>query len=322
MNTQISADLLDVIIVGAGPTGLSAALLLGRSRKQVLVIDSGKPRNAVSHAANGFFSRDGIAPSELLQIGREQLQKYETVRFQIGKVIDAKPLESASEKCDRFQVTLDTGEQLTTRKLLLATGVTDKLPEVKGFAELWGTSVFHCPYCHGWEVQDQPLAICGKGQAGFEMAQHITGWSRDLILCTDGDAGLSDDQRNQLLTWGIELREEKIARLEQENGTLTGIVLATGEVIPRHGIFVHPQPHQHSELAKQLGCNLTDSGAVQVGEDKQTSVPGVYAAGDTVNLFSAISIVVAEGTMAGAFINRALIAENLAVLKIMRKAMI
>jgi thioredoxin reductase len=314
MNHYTSSNLLDAIVVGAGPTGLSAALLLGRSLKQVLVIDSGKPRNTLSHSANGFFSRDGIAPSELLQIGREQLQKYENVRFQSGKVMDAKALgSSAPEQPDRFQVMLDTGEQFIARKLLLATGVTDKLPEVPGFTELWGTSVFHCPYCHGWEVRDRPLAVYGKGDAGFEMAQHITGWSRDLILCSDGDAGLSGDRRKQLSTWGIELREEKINRLEQENGNLTGIVLETGEVIPRHGIFVQPQPRQHSDLAKQLGCNLADNGAVQVSEDKQTSVPGVYAAGDMAILFSAIGIVVAEGGMAGVFMNRALIAENLAV---------
>lgn len=316
MNTHAASNLLDVIIVGAGPTGLSAALLLGRSCKQVLVIDSGQPRNAVSHAPNGFFSRDGIAPSELLQIGREQLHKYETVKFQTGKVIDAKLLErSAPEKFDRFQVTLDTGEQFAARKLLLATGVTDKLPAIAGFTELWGTSVFHCPYYHGLEVRDRQLAIYGKGETGFEVAQHITGWSCDLILCSDGDAGLSDDQRKQLSTWGIELREEKIDRLEQENGELTGIVLATGEVIPRRGIFLRSQPHQHSALVEQLGCNLADNGAVQVSEDKQTSVPGVYAVGDTVNLLSAISIVMAEetaeGTMAAVFMNRALIAENL-----------
>lgn len=310
MSTQVSTTSFDVIIVGAGPTGLSAALLLGRSLKHVLVIDSGKPRNAVSHAANGFFSRDGIAPSELLQIGHEQLQKYKTVKFQTGRVIDAKPL--GTEKGDRFQIMLDSGEQLITRKLLLATGVRDKLPGIPGFVELWGTSVFHCPYCHGWEVRDQPLAIYGKGEAAFEMTQHLTGWSRDLILCSDGDANLSDNQRNQLSIWGIQLREEKIDRLKQENGTLTGIVLTTGEVISRHGIFVQPQPQQHSDLAEQLGCDLADNGAVQVNKEKQTSVPGVYAAGDTTILFSSISLVVAEGTIAGVFINKALIAENLA----------
>ncbi|GAP99907.1 NAD(P)/FAD-dependent oxidoreductase [Leptolyngbya sp. NIES-2104] len=187
MNAYATSALLDVIIVGAGPTGLSAALILGRSLEQVLVIDSGKPRNAVSHSANGFFSRDGISPSELLQLGREQLLKYETVRFKTGKVVEAKAF-GQSEKLDRFQITLDTGEQIITRKLLLATGITDQLPAIAGFAELWGTCVFHCPYCHGWEVRDQPLAIYGKGEASFEMVQHLTGWSRDLVFCSDDDS--------------------------------------------------------------------------------------------------------------------------------------
>lgn len=305
MNAQSPANHFDVIIVGAGPAGLSAALVLGRSRRRVLIIDAGKPRNAVSHTAHSFFSRDGIAPSELLQIGREQLHLYDGVKFQMGEVIDARNLGN------QFQVTLNNDAQFTSRKLLLATGVKDILPAIEGFAELWGNSIFHCPYCHGWEVRDQPLAIYGKGEAAFEMALMLTGWSRDLILCSDGSAELSDAQRQRLVSWGIELREEKIARLEHKNGLLTEIVLANGEAIPRRGIFLRPQLQQHSDLAAKLGCELTENKLVEVAEDQQTSVAGVYAVGDTSTLFSQITVAVTSGATAAAFINRTLIEENL-----------
>jgi thioredoxin reductase len=316
----------DTIIVGGGPAGLSAALLLGRSLKSVLVIDSGKPRNAVSHGANGFLSRDGIAPSELLQIGREQLAKYDSVKFYSGKVIDAQHLNSSATGTGRdgFEVTIDNGERFTARKLLLATGVKDILPDIDGFTELWGTGVFHCPYCHGWEVRDKSLAIYGKGATGVEQAMMLTGWSRDLILFSDGDE-LNDEQRQKLVRWGIEICEEKIVGLERENAALTGIVLANGKIIPRDGMFLHPKLQQHSDLAKKIGCDFadnsfgiftnifTENSFIRVGEDKQTSVPGLYAVGDTSSLLSQLTVVAAAGVAAAVSINRALIAENLAV---------
>lgn len=210
----------DAIIIGGGPAGLSAALILGRSLKRILVIDSGKPRNAVSHSDNGFLSRDGIAPLELLQIGREQLAKYDSVKFHSGKVINAQHLDSSATQIGHngFEVMIDNGDRFTARKLLLATGVKDILPDIDGFTELWGTDVFHCPYCHGWEVRDKSLAIYGKGATGVEQAMMLTGWSRDLILFSDGDAGLNDEQRQKLVKWGIEICEEKVVRLERENG--------------------------------------------------------------------------------------------------------
>lgn len=306
MNLQ--TDVFDVIIVGGGPAGLSAALVLGRSRRRVLICDSGKPRNSVSHAAHGFFSRDRIAPAELLQIGREQLQPYDGVTTQVSNVIDAKQLK------DCFQVALSNGEQYFSRKLLLATGVTDILPPVDGFAELWGNGVFHCPYCHGWEVRDQPLAIYGKGEVAFERATLLTGWSRDLVICSDGSAELNDKQRQRLLNWKIQICEEKIERLEQKDGALTGIVLITGEVIPRRGIFLNPDFRQHSDLPAKLGCNFTSHGTVQVNEIKQTSVSGVYVAGDAAtHPLSAIGLAATEGAIAAFVINRALIDENLAL---------
>jgi thioredoxin reductase len=304
MNIDSQTNVFDAIVIGGGVSGLSAALLLGRACKRVLVCDAGKPRNQVAQASHSFFSRDGIAPAELLQIGREQLQPYD-VKIRQSEVVDAENLG------DRFQVTLSNGDQFMGRKLLLATGMKDTLPSIEGFAELWGNSVFHCPYCHGWEVRDQPLAIYGKGEVGFEQVFMLTGWSRDLVLCSDGAAELSDEQRQQLFNWGIQIREEKIARLDYQDGELTGIVFANNEVLPRCGILLRPQSYQHSHLAAKLGCKLGSNDIVEVNDFKQTSVAGVYAVGDASSPLSQISWAVASGMLAASFVNRALIEENL-----------
>jgi thioredoxin reductase len=247
MNVNSRTDVFDdVIIVGGGSAGLTAALMLGQACKRVLVCDAGKPRNQVAHAAHGFLSRDGISPAQLLQIGREQLRPYDGVEIQVGEVVDAQKLG------DRFHVTLSDGNQFVGRKLLLATGMKDSLPAIDGFAKLWGSSIFHCPYCHGWEVRDQPLAIYGRGGVGLEMTFMLTGWSRDLVLCSDGSAELTHEQRQQLSNWGVELREEKIARLEHQDDKLTGIVFTNNKVLPRRGILLRPRAYQHSHLVAKL----------------------------------------------------------------------
>jgi thioredoxin reductase len=312
MNTDSQTNVFDAIVVGGSIAGLSAALLLGRACKRVLVCDAGKPRNQVAHTSHNYFSRDGIAPAELLHIGREQLQPYD-VEIRQGEVVDAKKLGDypSGTLRDRFQVTLSNGDQFLGRKLLLATGMKDTLPSIEGFAELWGNSVFHCPYCHGWEVRDQPLAIYGKGEVAVEQAFMLTGWSRDLVLCSDGAAELIDEQRQQLLNWGIQIREENIARLDHQDGELTGIVFANNEVLPRRGILFRPQSHQHSHLAAKLGCKLGSDHIIEVNDFKQTSVAGVYAVGDASSPLSQISWAVASGMLAASFVNRALIEENL-----------
>jgi thioredoxin reductase len=312
MNTSLQTNGFDAVVVGGSVAGLSAALLLGRACKRVLVCDSGKPRNQIAHASHNYFSRDGIAPAELLQIGREQLQPYD-VEIRQGEVINAENLGDypSGTLRERFQVTLSNGDQFLGRRLLLATGMKDTLPSIEGFAELWGNSVFHCPYCHGWEVRDQPLAIYGKGDAAFEQAFMLTGWSRDLVLCSDGAAELSDEQRQQLLHWGIQIREEKIARLDHQAGKLTGLVFANHETLPRRGILLSPQSHQHSDLATKLGCKLDSNNLVEVNDFKQTSVTGVYAVGDASSPLSQISWASASGMIAASFVNRSLIEENL-----------
>ncbi|MBW4441754.1 MAG: FAD-dependent oxidoreductase [Plectolyngbya sp. WJT66-NPBG17] len=187
----------------------------------------------------------------------------------MGEVVDAQKLG------DRFQVALSDGNQFVGRKLLLATGMKDSLPAIDGFVELWGSSIFHCPYCRGWEVRDQPLAIYGKGEIGLEMTFMLTGWSRDLVLCSDGSAELTHEQRQQLSNWGVQLREEKIARLEYQDDKLTGIVFTNNKVLPRCGILLRPPSYQHSHLATKLGCKLGSDDIVQVDESKQTSLPGL-----------------------------------------------
>jgi len=294
----------DVVIVGGGSAGLSAALLLGRSRRHVLVSDTGKTRNAVAQESHSFFTRDGTTPAELVRIGREQLRPYETVEFySVG-------VKAAKAQSKSFEATLDNGTLVNTRKLLLATGVVDEMPEIEGFKELWGKSIFHCPYCHGWEVRDQPLALYGNGAVGFELAELLKGWSNDLVLCTDGVATLSADESKLLSKNNIPIREERIVRVEGENGQLENLVFSNGKTLARKAIFFRPKQQQHSVLAKQLGCEFTDFGTVKVDDFGQTTVSGVYAGGDMIHPNQQISFAVSRGALAAAGINRALLQED------------
>ena len=202
----------DVIIVGAGPAGLSAALVLGRCRRRVLVCDAGQPRNAASHGLHLYLTRDGIDPAEFLAIAREQLRPYETVQHRRARVADA------ARVAEGFEIVLEaedgvTEERITARKLLLATGVVDTLPEIDGLRAFYGTSVFHCPYCDGWEMRDQPLAVYGRGANGVGLALELSFWTPHLTLCTDGPGELSEEDRERLWKRRIYLREEEINRL-------------------------------------------------------------------------------------------------------------
>ncbi|HKO99168.1 MAG TPA: NAD(P)/FAD-dependent oxidoreductase [Pyrinomonadaceae bacterium] len=297
--------LYDVIIVGGGPAGLSAALVLGRCRRRVLVCDAGRPRNAASHALHGFITRDGIDPAEFLKIARGQVALYDTVELKRTEV------SSAVRNKDSFDVTIANGEIVKARKLLLATGVVDELPNVDGLRELYGQSVFHCPYCDGWEVRDQPLAIYGNGESGSGLALELLLWSRDLVLCTDGPSTLTAEQAQRMGQHNIPVREEKIERLEGSNGQLSQIVFANGDKLPRHAMFFSTDQHPASDLAQKLGCQFTEQGCVATGDYEATSVHGVYAAGDASRLVQFVIVAAAEGAQAAVAINKELIKEEL-----------
>lgn len=297
--------MFDVIIVGAGPAGLSAALILGRCCRRVLVCDAGKPRNAASRSLHGFLTRDGIQPGELLKIGREQLSPYTTVELHNDEV------RNASKTKDGFEITTKSGELFRARKLLLATGVVDHLPDIHGLQPLYGRSVFHCPYCDGWELRGQPIAVYGRGDHGAGLAFELTGWSDDLVLCTDGPAELSREDRQQLDLLSIAIREERISRLEGTDGQLERLVFQNGATLSRSGMFFSSGQDQGCDLAEKLGCELTDRGAVRTGEYERTSVPGLYVAGDASRAVQLVIVAAAEGAEAAFAINKSLIKENL-----------
>jgi thioredoxin reductase len=296
----------DVIIVGAGPAGLSAALILGRCRRRVLVCDSGRPRNAASLAMHGFLTRDGVNPHEFLRLSREQLRQYETVAIRNCEVTAATCRTDA-----RFEVTIENEERLTGRKLLIATGVLDNLPGIPGFAELYGASVFHCPYCDGWEVRDEPLAVYGRGERGLGLSLELTGWSRDVVLCSDGPAEIDEAGRARLRRCGIEVREERVLRLDGEDGRLTRVVFDAGEPLVRRALFFTTGQTQQSALAISLGCEFNDKGTVRTGKYESTHLSGLYVAGDASRAVQWVIVAAAEGAEAAFAINTDLLKDDL-----------
>jgi thioredoxin reductase len=295
----------DVVIVGAGPAGLSAALVLGRARRKVLLCDRGTPRNWAAKQMHSFITRDGMNPDEFRAQAHKELRRYPSVVFRKARVTNASRAAGGG-----FHVTLQGRSKAWARKLLLATGVFDILPPLQGIERFYGTSVFQCPYCDGWEIRDQSVAIYGKRQRGFEMARALTAWTNDIVLCTNGPSGLSRVEVAQLERNGIQLRTERISRLRGQGGQLESIVFRDGDELARSALFFDTPSHEQSDLAQQLGCEFTRSGGIKCGEYEVTSVPGVFAAGNIIRDVQLVIVAAAEGTRAAFGINRALTRED------------
>jgi thioredoxin reductase len=293
----------DVVIVGAGPAGLSAALILGRCRRRVLLLDTNQPRNYASHALHGFLSRDGENPKRLRRLGREQLRRYNTVKLVMKEAVSARCLRAG------FELTLAGGRRVRCRKLLLATGVVDELPSVEGIGPLYGRSVFHCPYCDGWESRDKPLVVYSRTANGVGLAIELKLWSDDVVLCTDG-IRLPAKHVERLERHAIRWYPQRIARLEGTKGFLRRVVLVDGQTIDRRVMFFSMPQRQASNLAAQLGCAFTPKGAVRTGEYEASDIPGVYVAGDASRLVQLAIVAAAEGAQAAFAINTDLIKED------------
>ncbi|WP_161889417.1 NAD(P)/FAD-dependent oxidoreductase [Pontibacter russatus] len=286
----------DVIVIGGGPAGLNAAMLLGRSRRKVLLFDGGKPRNRWSRSMNGFLTSDGMNPREFIQRGRAELEKYS---------VEIKDIEVASATYSKGQFVVNDagGTVYRSRKLLLATGLKDNWPEVEGFEEFYGRSVHHCPYCDGWESRDKPIAVYGKDRSGIGQALAMKNWSDDVTLFTDGTDKLQRADLELLELNGIKVVKGKIDRLEGEDGMLQHIALKNGERVPQQVLFFSEGARQQSDLGEMLGCEFTSKGVVKTRRKQQSNIPGLYVAGDAARDMQMVIVAAAEGAKAGVAIN-------------------
>jgi thioredoxin reductase len=303
----------DVVVIGGGAAGLSAALVLTRARRAVRVVDAGQPRNAPAAHMQGFLGSDGLPPSELLAAGRAEVTGYGG-RIIPGRVVRVSPCAaSAPHDRPRFAVEVDDGRTLHTRRVLVTTGLRDELPDVPGVRERWGRDLLHCPYCHGYEVRDAPLGVLSGAPDGIldalAHAHLVRQWSDDVVLFSNGSP-LTALQREHLAARTIRVVDEPVERLVVEADRLTGVALAGGRVVPRSAVFVRPTVAPNDTLLTDLGCETTGAGWVAVDPTGRTSVPGVWAAGNAVNPRAQVVTAAGEGSAAAIAINNDLVDED------------
>jgi thioredoxin reductase len=299
---ETNNEMYDVVIVGGGAAGLSAALVLGRARRRVAVIDGGAPRNAPAAHMQGFLSRDGMPPAELLAAGRAEVTGYgvEIVNDQVQTI---KP---------GFVVRLAGGRVLSARRMLVATGVGDELPDIPGVRDRWGKDLLHCPYCHGWEVRDQPLGVLGTHPMSVLHAQLVRQWSDDVTYFAHTN-DLTATEQGQLAARGIRIVRGEVARLVVDDDQLTGVELTDGQVIARTAVFIRPGNLPHADgLLAGLGCELDAAGFVTVDATWQTSTPGVWAAGNVVDPRAQVITSAGAGSAAAIAINADLVQDDVA----------
>ena len=284
-----------MVVIGGGPAGLSAALVLGRARRRVLVVDAGRPANRVVSAVGGLLGHEE-SPEALRRKGRRQLAKLPTVDVVEGEVLDAK-LEPGGVSVAVAR--RDSVWTLHAKTLLLANGLHYEPPAIRGLEPLWGKSVFHCPFCDGWEVADRPIALHARGRSATRLALLLRGWSDDMLLCTDGPGGVTDEERAELSRAGVRVREERIDRLESRRGRLTEIVFEEGEPEAREALFVRPRRTQPSAIATRLGLELDDTELIPADDGGRTSIPGVYVAGDASAAVRSVAIAIGSGSRVG-----------------------
>ncbi|WP_408010053.1 NAD(P)/FAD-dependent oxidoreductase [Pseudalkalibacillus sp. A8] len=297
--------ILDCAVIGGGPAGLNASLVLGRSRRNTVLFDDDKPRNSVTNESHGFITRDGINATELRRIAREELSKYPDVKIRKQRVIDV------TKKGKLFTIGTEVGEVYKAKKVVLATGLKEKLPDINRINHFYGTSIFSCPFCDGWELKDRPLAVIAENSRAFHMAKVVYNWSNDLIVCTNGSQSLSINEKEILKEKGIKIYEQKISSLIGKNGYLKSISFEEGTTISREGGFVVPEMEQGSSIGEVLGCKLNNQGAINTDGIGRTNVEGVFACGDTSIIApSQLIIAAAEGSKAAIGVNAALVEET------------
>jgi thioredoxin reductase len=298
----------DAIIIGGSYAGLNAAMQLARARRRVLIIDDNRPRNRFAARAHGVMGRDGVPGAEIAAEARAQVAAYPTAAFRRGEVVDAR-----QGRCG-FEVDLADGEQVTGRRLMLAYGVQDILPELPGVKERWGQTVLHCPYCHGYEIGGGPIGVLGAGPMSVHQAVMVAEWGQ-VVLFLDGKLEPDADQMRMLARRGVIVEATPVIALEGEGPALDGARLADGRLVPLKAVFVGPRLRLNGDLAQALGCEIEETPIgqmIRTDDLKQTTVPGVFAAGDAARVMSNVTLAAADGVMAGIALHRSLIEEDAA----------
>jgi thioredoxin reductase len=293
----------DVIIVGGSYAGLAAAMALGRALRKVLVIDGGNPCNKQTPYSHNFLTNDGKTPKETATIANQQVRMYDTVSFIDG-------LATAGIKTETgFEIQTQAGEIFASKKLVFATGIKDIMPPIPGFAESWGISVLHCPYCHGYEVRHQKTGIIANGDVGFEMSSLISNWTKDLTLYTNGRSTLSEEQKATLEKHQINIAEAELDRFEHTGGYIKNIHFKNGTSSKAKAIYARLPFVQHSSVPQELGCEITQEGYIKIDPAQRTSINGVYACGDNTTRMRTVANAVSMGTTTGLMVNKELIEE-------------
>jgi thioredoxin reductase len=290
----------DVVVVGGGAAGLSGALVLGRARRRVAVIDAGTPRNAPAAHMHGFLSRDGMPPARLLAAAREEVRGYGV------EIIDDRVVEIASG----FTLRLDGGRTVTARRLLLASGAVDELPDIPGARERWGRDFLHCPYCHGWEIRDQPIGVLGTGPGSVDHAHLLRQWSNDVVFFAH-TYPITAGERAALHVRNVHVVDGLVAQFSVRDDRLDAVLLIDGRAVPRTAIFIRPALHPPNDgLIASLGCEVDEAGFVRVDTTGRTSVPGVWAAGNASNPRAQVITAAGEGSAVAIAINADLVEED------------
>ncbi len=293
----------EVIIVGGNYAGLSAAMALGRSLRNVLIIDSGLPCNRQTPHSHNFITHDGETPAARAEKARAQVLSYPTVNLHNGVATSGRKTDAG------FIIGTSEGLEFTSKKLIFATGITDIMPDIKGFDQCWGISVIHCPYCHGYEFRDQKTAIMANGERAFHLASLVHNLSNQLTVITSGKSEFTDEQRKKLQLHNIHVIEKKVRGVIHHNGHLTNIIFEDGETMELNALYAAVPFKQHSDIPMELGCELTDMGHIKTDPFQKTNIPGVFACGDNSSMMRSVSYAVATGGIAGAMVNKELVDE-------------
>lgn len=290
----------EVIIIGGSYAGLSAAMALGRSLRKTLVIDSGKPCNRQTPHSHNFLTQDGSTPKEIAEITKNQIKKYNSIKFYDGLAVGGKRSNKG------FEITTLKGDTFTAKKLVFAAGIKDLMPNIKGFSECWGISVVHCPYCHGYEIRNKNTAIIANGERAFHLASLVNNLTKDITILTSGAKEFEDEQLEKFKQHHIEIIEKEISEIEHQNGQLEKIIFKDGSTKTFDCAYASIPFEQNSTIPTELGCKLTEHGHIEVNVMQKTTEEDIFACGDNSSRMRSVALAVSGGNITGAVINNEL----------------